>query len=83
MKKKTQYKIVKTLDIDAAKNLARKQGQVPPNDEVVLLGLHKTRYERPDMPKELRHASGEWLRSGGYGRLTGEPLLPEGELPYT
>lgn len=81
--KKTQYKIVKTLDIDAAKNLSRKAGKTPPDDYVVLLGLHKARYERPDMLPELRHESGDWLRARGYGRLTGEPLLPEGQLPYT
>jgi len=42
--------------------------------------MHKARYETTSIPRELRHASGAWLRERSYGRVCG-PLLPEGELP--
>jgi hypothetical protein len=51
------------------------------NPAIRLLILHKARYEAVNVPAELRHASGKWLRDGGYVRLTGTPVLPEGELP--
>lgn len=46
-----------------------------------LIGMHKARYEATDIPAELRHASGLWLRERNYSRMGGLPLLPEGELP--
>lgn len=51
------------------------------SDEVRLIAMHKARYETTNMPRELRHASGEWLRVRGYFRWGGLPILPEGELP--
>lgn len=50
------------------------------DEQVLLIALHKARYECKDIEPEYRHASGRWLRERGYGRLRG-PLLPEGELP--
>lgn len=50
------------------------------SEEVLIIALHKARYECLDIEPELRHASGQWLRERGYGRMRG-PLLPEGELP--
>lgn len=46
-----------------------------------LLILHKSRYECTGIARELRHASRHWLAERGYSRMTGTPLLPEGELP--
>lgn len=43
--------------------------------------LHKARYECTTIPPELRHESGAWLREKGYKRITGDEVLPEGELP--
>lgn len=51
------------------------------SDHVLLVAMHKARYECPDLDNAARHASGEWLRQHGYRRLGGHPLLPEGELP--
>lgn len=47
----------------------------------VEVAAHKARYECVQIPAEFRHASGAWLRERGYGRMTGEELLPEGQLP--
>jgi hypothetical protein len=51
------------------------------SDEMCALTLHKARYECTTIPAECRHASRAWLAEKGYGRMTGGPLLPEGELP--
>ena len=51
------------------------------SDELCELSLHKARYECTMIPAEARHASAAWLRERGYGRITGTPILPEGELP--
>src|SRR4029078_12182025 len=64
------------LDMDYARSMAR------PNtpDDILLIGMHKARYECRSIARELRLISAEWLRErgfqGGYG-----PLLPVGELP--
>lgn len=59
---------------------AREQSPRVASDEVVLIGLHKARYECRVIAAELRHESGAWLRERNYNRSHG-PLLPEGELP--
>ncbi len=46
-----------------------------------LLILHKSRYECTSIAPELRHESRAWLAEGGYKRMNGTELLPEGELP--
>lgn len=69
-------RILSELDVDTA------QSWVPGlSREGVLAGMHKARYECPDIAPELRHASGVWLRARGFCRLYGLPLLPPGELP--
>lgn len=71
-----KLRILMSLDVDAA------MPYVPGvSRDGCLAGLHKLRYECPEIPAELRHASGEWLRANGYSRIQGRPLLPLGELP--
>ena len=60
---------------------ARKVMPDASNDHVRLMAMHKGRYECGDMDNAVRHASREWLRQHGYGRMTGDELLPEGVLP--
>jgi hypothetical protein len=50
-------------------------------DEVLLMSLHKARYECSAIAAELRHASRAWLWDRGLKRFDMSPLLPEGELP--
>lgn len=59
--------------------LAMTMPQVKP--EMRLLILHKARYETTTIDAKLRHESRAWLAERGFGRMTGAPLLPEGELP--
>lgn len=49
--------------------------------EVRLMAMHKARYEALNIAPVLRTESGEWLRTHGFGRLDGSPILPQGELP--
>lgn len=65
------------LDLD----WARTQGPNAPDDFTVLAAMHKARYDCCDIPAELRHESGNWLRARGMSRLGGLELLPEGVLP--
>jgi len=65
------------LDLDYARRLMPDAS----SDEVRLAAMHKARYETTTIARELRHASGAWLRENGYLRFGGLPLLPEGELP--
>ena len=60
-------------------HIAKTMPQVPP--EMRLCVLHKARYEATGIPAIYRNESGQWLLERGYGRLTGTPLLPKGELP--
>lgn len=70
-----RHRMLRTLDVAAA------QAKMPgASDEVVLIALHKARYDCTAIEDELRHESARWLRERGYRGLTG-PLLPEGELP--
>ena len=64
------------LDMD----YARRTMPDASNDYVRLLAMHKARYECTTMPREARHASGEWLRDRGHKRMGGAELLPLGEL---
>ena len=59
------------------------RSQCPDNfdDEALLLGMHKIRYDKITLPDEARLISGEWLRERGYRRMMGNDLLPPGELP--
>lgn len=60
---------------------ARKAMPLASCDEVRLMTMHKVRYASREVPTELRHASGDWLRLRGLHSHTGEVLLPTGELP--
>jgi hypothetical protein len=64
------------LDLD----YARKQFPHASSDEVLLLSMHKARYELPSLPREARLESAEWLRANHYSGY-GRPLLPPGQLP--
>lgn len=60
---------------------ARRQFPRALNDDVLLLAMHRARYECKALPDYMRRGSAEWLREGGYVRMDGTPLLPPGELP--
>ena len=60
---------------------ARKMLPGASSDFMLLLAMHKARYECTDLSDDLRHESAKWLREGGWSRMTGGPLLPDGELP--
>lgn len=55
-------------------------GEKMPPDDVLLISMHKARYDIPSIPRELRLESAEWLRARGYGAYK-VSLLPPGELP--
>lgn len=65
------------MDFDFVRNQIGRNA----SDQMCELTLHKARYECKTIPPEFRHSSGAWLREHGYSRMTGEPVLPEGELP--
>jgi len=51
------------------------------DDVVLLMALHKARYECTALADDLRNFSALWLRGHGYKRFDGSDLLPNGELP--
>ena len=67
------------LDMDM--DFIRNQLGVHVSDDMCLLVAHKARYECVRLPAEARHESARWLREKGYRRMTGDELLPAGELP--
>lgn len=69
-------KALREMNLDYARSVIPSA----PSDEVLIVALHKARYECTGLEPEYRHASAAWLRERGYGRMCG-PLLPEGELP--
>jgi hypothetical protein len=60
---------------------ARKMLPGASDDLVLLITMHKTRYNCPTIATPLRLESAEWLRAGGFKDLHGIELLPRGELP--
>lgn len=50
-------------------------------DQVVMLYLHKARYECREIEDKLRLISGEYLRRNKARRWDGSSLLAPGELP--
>jgi len=64
------------LDLDYAKKATGSD-----NEEVLLVALHKARYECVQLEDDLRNFSALWLRQHGYKRADGSDLLPSGELP--
>lgn len=47
------------------------------SDELILISLHKARYECTAIDDLLRHQSGQWLRDRGFKRLYGQEFEPE------
>jgi hypothetical protein len=76
-----RHEALRTLDMAWARRQAKAMGARNINDDELLAGMHKARYEVVDMPRELRHESAAWLRERGLGAMGGRPLLPEGKLP--
>lgn len=62
-------------------NWARLQMPNATNDKVRLMAMHKERYECTDIDPDLSHESARWLRQRGLSRVTGDPILPAGDLP--
>jgi hypothetical protein len=60
---------------------ARSQLPHSTSDDVLLLSMHKARYDCTGITAALRLESGEWLRARGFSRLNGLPLAPPGVLP--
>jgi len=75
-------RVFRELDIPSARALLIENGHdgLAPSDEVMLMSLHKGRYQCLEIDKILRLESAEWLRARGYSGGAG-PLLPPGELP--
>ncbi len=77
-----EIQTLKRLDTVFFSKQIRKQGLVPPSQEVVLVSLHKVRYMTTEgIPREMRRESKEWLRENGFKGINGYPLLEEGVLP--
>lgn len=51
------------------------------SDEMLILALHKSRYEAKQVDPKLRRASGKWLQERSYGRIGGLPWPTDGSLP--
>lgn len=75
--RKERNRALAALDIEWGRQLV----PAGTSDEVILIALHKARYDCTDIAAEQRHQSGDWLRQHGYRRMDGTELLPEGELP--
>ena len=60
---------------------ARKQMPNASNDEVRLLSMHKARYECTALNRDVRITSYKWLKLRHFKLMTGDDLLPYGELP--
>lgn len=75
--KQRRNKALADLDIEYARR------EVMPHalDEVILMALHKSRYECTEIEPALRHASREWLEKNNLGRYAGLPWPPKDELP--
>ena len=51
------------------------------DEDVMIIGLHKCRYDCTLISKNARLESAEWLRAKGYQGMYGIPLVPAGQLP--
>jgi hypothetical protein len=72
---------VVNLDLAAAREHLVTIGETPPSDEVLLISLHKARYEMTTVAPVLRQESRGFLETRGYTRRGGIPWPPFGELP--
>lgn len=66
-------------DLDIA--WARKNMPHASSDEVLMVAMHKARYEDIGIPNELRHESRRWLEERRYSRFAGLPWPADGSLP--
>ena len=48
---------------------------------VMILALHKARYECNSLPEAERRLSGQWLAENGFRRMDGGEVLPRDTLP--
>lgn len=71
-------KAMREMDLEYARLMLRKPQA---SDDLCKTLMHKARYECTGIEAEYRHASRAWLDERGFGRMTGTPLLPQGELP--
>jgi hypothetical protein len=77
-----QFKVERNIALtNMDMSYARKTIPLATNDYVLLLALHKARYECTEVSAACRHESAYWLAKRGLKRMYGEPLLPPGELP--
>lgn len=75
---------LRSMDLDYARKIVRESDwtpKTPVTDVFLTVMLHKSRYECKAIEDDLRILSGEWLRDRGCGRITGDVILPKGELP--
>lgn len=71
-------KALRELDVEYCRNAI---GKPDASEHLLLMVLHKGRYECTVIEDSYRNESRAWLASHGYGRMGGTKLLPEGELP--
>ncbi len=69
--------ILERLDIDLAKMMMPEAS----SDRVILIALHKARYESINIASELRQESRKWLEINGYGRYKKQSFSSDGSLP--
>jgi hypothetical protein len=65
------------MDIEWARSMLPEAS----SDEVLVIAMHKSRYDCKAIDRKLRLESGDWLRARGYTAFGGRELLPPGELP--
>ena len=75
-----RLRIMRELDIYSAMALFPKCSPNT-NKEMLLMMLHKSRYECVLIERDLRLESYWYLKSHGLKRIGGADLLPNGELP--
>jgi hypothetical protein len=71
-------RILRELDVHGARKMLLNPDA---NVDMVMLALHKARYNCTSIERPLRLLSKRWLAAGGYGGLAGQDLLPNDELP--
>lgn len=60
---------------------ARKRLPDATSANVLLMAMHKARYECTDLDMETRLISSEWLKTNKCDRMDGTPVLNAGILP--
>ena len=75
--KRERNKAIRDLDLE----YMRKEMPRASSDEVLLMALHKARYEAVEIEPALRHASRAWLEERGLSRYMSIPWPTDGSLP--